>query len=222
LRAFIRHDSDDPFVLGECFGRRRAYQPPPEVESTLDAAKQPLHVVDLGANIGLFGLLAISLWPGSKVTGFEPDPTNVELHRRCIEANGLGDRWALVCAFAAARNGEVAFAGGRSSRSRRAEAGEAGATPVEAVDVFPYLDQADLIKIDIEGGEWELLGDERFASLPATAIALEYHRFRCSENDPQRAAIAAFQAAGYRTLSKPERAAPPDPHEGLGLIWAWR
>jgi FkbM family methyltransferase len=220
--AFIRHDGDDAFVLEECFGRLRGYEPPREVAASLDRAEGPLRIADLGANIGLFGLLAISRWPDAEVTGFEPDPANADLHERCIEANGLGERWRLVRSFAAAGNGQVPFARGRSSRSRAARRDEDGGREVEAVDVFPHLQDADLVKIDIEGGEWELLEDERLARLPARAMVLEYHRFRCPETEPERAALTALESAGYRTHSSRQPADVDDPHEGLGTIWAWR
>jgi FkbM family methyltransferase len=229
--VFIRHDSDDPFVLDECFGRLRQYEFPAEVAATLDGPRPP-RVVDLGANIGLFGLLAIDRFPGARVTGFEPDPANAEIHERCIEANGLGDRWQLIPAFAAAADREVRFLGGRSSRSRAAadaetaresETGEgAQAVAVEAIDVFPHLEEADLIKIDIEGGEWELLGDPRFARLGARAIVLEYHENGCPGPDPRAAALSAIGDAGYEAVSVNEGPEAADPFEGRGTVWGCR
>ena len=43
--------------------------------------------------------------------------------------------------------------------------------------MFPHLHDADLLKIDIEGGEWPLLTDARFGELKVPAIVLEYHAY---------------------------------------------
>jgi FkbM family methyltransferase len=225
-RIWIRHDTDDPHVLAECFGRLRAYEPPPGPAERL-IAEPPRSVVDLGANIGLFGLLAIERFPACEVTGIEADPANADLLERCIEANGLGGRWRALRAFAAAAPGSVSFAAGRSSRSRSVAAGDApagdGAIEVEAIDVFPLLAAAELVKIDIEGGEWALLADPRLAELGAATIVLEYHGAGCPGADPRGAAVAALEGAGYRVTIVHERSgAELEPGEGQGVAWAWR
>ena len=62
------------------------------------------------------------------------------------------------------------------------------ATTLPAADVFPYLEGADLVKIDIEGGEWPILSDPRFAELEARALVLEYHPHLCPGPDPRECA----------------------------------
>ena len=69
---------------------------------------------------------------------------------------------------------------------------------VEAVDVFPLLADCDLIKIDIEGAEWEILQDPRFADLRASHVILEYHPRLCPADDPQALAQHILEASGYR------------------------
>lgn len=219
-RVLIRHDGGDPHVLAECFGRLAAYEPPPRVAALL-AANPPATVLDLGANIGLFGLLALDRFPGCRVTGFEADPANAALHERCIELNGLAGRWALLRAFASNREGLERFAAGRSSRSHAAGPGET-AVEVEAIDVLPRLSEADLVKIDIEGAEWALLGDPRLGSAAAKAIVLEYHGHGCPSDDPGEAASAALAKAGYSTLITSRNPSPADEFEGYGTLWAWR
>lgn len=222
----IRHDSDDPYVLAECFGPARtvgaAYDPPPGPAQLLER-RPPRRVLDLGANTGLFGLLVLDRYPGCEVTGIEADPANANLHRRVIEANGLGDRWRLIEAVAAAAPGRAWFAAGASSRSRQAGPGEAAAIEVAAIDAFEELAGADLIKIDIEGGEWALLADPRLASLNASVIVLEYHSTGSLREDASVVATAALEDAGYRTvvLEAPSSRAGDD-SQGQGTLWAWR
>jgi FkbM family methyltransferase len=220
-RALIRHDSDDPHVLAETFGRLAQYEPPPPLAEELER-RPPRSVVDLGANVGLFGLLALDRFPGCEVVGFEADPGNAAIHERVIERNGLGDRWSLVHAFAATAPGSVRFAAGRSSRSRAAAETDAGAIEVEALDAFPRLERADLVKIDVEGAEWELLADPRFASIPARAVVLEYHGAGCPSADPHAAAAEALERAGFGTLQTARSESPADEQEGLGTIWGWK
>jgi FkbM family methyltransferase len=219
-RILIRHRSDDPYVLAECFGRLARYEPPIQVAELL-ARRPPKSVLDLGANIGLFGLLALDRYPGARVTGVEADPANAELHERMIGANELRDRWRVEPAFASTEDGRARFASGRSSRSRAAGAGEES-VGVAAVDVLPLMAEADLVKIDIEGAEWKLLADPRLPSLTATAIVLEYHRHDCPPGDPGEAACRALERAGYTTLAAPRDPVPTDGFEGLGMLWAWR
>ncbi len=153
----------------------------------------------------------------AQVVAYEPDPDNLEVLRANVAGGGGGARWRIVPACAAAAAGEVAFMGGRFAESRVPEPGAEGPTRIVAVhDVFPDLADADLVKIDIEGGEWEILGDPRFADLPARAVVLEYHTWRCPQPEPRAAALAALRRAGY-TPGEPEEDAP-----GFGVLWAWR
>jgi hypothetical protein len=45
------------------------------------------------------------------------------------------------------------------------------------VDIFPVLSgrRIDLLKIDIEGSEYQILSDSRFGSLDVRAIVMEWH-----------------------------------------------
>ena len=210
--VFIRHNTEDPFVLREIFYTGH-YEIPDDVGLLLERLGRPPIVIDLGANIGLFGLWALDRFPGSRVTAFEPDPTNAEVTRLCIDATGVGDRWRLVEAAATARDGRVPFVAGEFSRSRIEQEGGA---EVDGVDVFPYLEQADLAKIDIEGGEWAILDDPRFPELDLTALVLEYHPDQAPGPDSRALALDAFRTAGYETRVATEFG------PGHGMVWAWR
>jgi hypothetical protein len=51
---------------------------------------------------------------------------------------------------------------------------------VPLVDFFETVgtEPIDLLKMDIEGGEYALLSDPRFARLPIRALVMEWHRTR--------------------------------------------
>ena len=208
---YLRHNTADAVVMREVFYTRH-YDLPETVASFLGRLGRPPEIVDLGANIGLFGVLMLGRFPGARITAFEPDPSNAEIHRLSIAENDPGN-WQLVEAAASNRNGRVLFRSGEFSRSR-IEAGDAN-DEVDAVDIFPYLDRADFAKIDIEGGEWPILGDERFTALCTPVLVLEYHSDLCPMDDPRETAFTAVTDAGYQTMSTWE-------FPGQGMLWAWK
>ncbi len=211
LQVAIRHGSGDALILGEVFNRRY-YQPINSVEQVLG---QVSSIVDLGGNVGLFGLFAAARWPDAQIVGFEPDPDNAAVHERTIAANGLTERWKLVQAAASNRDGRASFVAGLAHVSHIADAADGEQTiEVPVIDVLAQIAQADLLKMDIEGGEWAILGDPRFREAPPRAVVLEYHRHLCPGSDPRAEAESALRAAGLRVQSIAE--------EGdTGMLWAW-
>ncbi len=123
-----------------------------------------LDILDVGANVGSFALWATARWPGSKVTSYEPHPGTFEFLTRNTFA-----RRDIVTVNAAL------FPGGQATAtflSRFAGDGESGlasyagdtfvagamAESYEVAVVDPAsLPSADIVKIDIEGGEGDVL-----------------------------------------------------------------
>jgi FkbM family methyltransferase len=206
LRIHLRHATPDIFGLEQAF-LQRLYEPPRAVSERLRRLDRPLRAVDLGGNIGTFGLHFLARFADASLTSFEPDPENARLLAATIEANHK-DCWQLVEACAAVEDGTVRFASGKFGLSGTDEEGN---IDVAALDVFPYLADADMIKIDIEGSEWSLLADARFAGLAATVVHLEYHERLCPHRDPEAEARRSLQVAGFSL--EPSRA---------GTLWGWR
>jgi FkbM family methyltransferase len=202
----LRHHTGDVMVLDEIFSQRE-YEPPREIElGSVESA------VDLGANIGLFGAWLLGRAPAARIVGYEPDPGNAAVHRRALEANGLGERWRLVEAFAGTDAGTTSFTAGLHATSH-----EGSGIEVPVVDVLPELAQANLVKIDVEGAEWPLLADPRFRELAAAWIVLEYHAEGCPASDPRAAAEEALRAAGFEVVHTQRK-----PAFGAGLVWGYR
>jgi hypothetical protein len=88
---------------------------------------------------------------------------------------------------------------------------------VPALDVFPFLEDVDLLKIDIEGAEWPILADPRFGAGVAKTLALEYHPYGSPEPDARALALRLLREAGYETKVSDFRLPP-----GHGMLWAWR
>lgn len=209
LWVIVRHGTGDVVTLGEVF-HRPDYAPPAPVAAALGAAPR---IVDLGANVGMFGLYALGRWPHARITGYEPDPANAALHERAIERNGLQERWRLLRAAAGTAAGRARFAAGGVALSHL-DAG--GQIEVAVCDVLRELAGADLAKIDIEGGEWAILADPRFAAAPPRALVLEYHPRGCPSPSPAAAVRELLVAAGLVVMPLWERS------DGHGMLWAWR
>jgi FkbM family methyltransferase len=217
LPVTVRCRTRDLDVLREIFVDR-AYAAPAEVDEILEPREQP-RIVDLGANIGLFGLWALGRWPSALIHSYEPDPDNLAILDRNVADAQVGSRWTITRACAAPANGTVQFVAGQQPDSRVVYGAQpaSGTSEVPAVDVFPHLQGADLLKIDIEGAEWPLLTDPRFRELTVPAVVLEYHPYNCP--DPARSGETArslLEGAGYLVVET-------DRHPlGTGTLWAWR
>lgn len=242
LEILLRHRTRDIDILNEIFGgtaARHSYEPPAAVGSILDANPSP-RILDLGANIGLFGAYVLSRWPHSSIRSFEPDPTNLRLLTRTIAANELDGRWSVADVAVANRAGQTSFAAGlfadshlvvvtdQPTTSDRGVAKDAVAEDGSAahengqtitlrtVDIFEEDHDVDLMKMDIEGGEWSILTDTRFGSLRADILVLEWHARGCPEPDAHATTIRLLRAAGYGGLKEVECG------RDNGLLWAWR
>jgi len=209
----VRHGGPDVLALDEIFYQRH-YELPAPIESSLRSLGRPPTIVDLGANVGLFGAFMRAQFPAARMVSVEPDPWNLTVLRRCVDANSRGDDWEVVEAVASTSNGSARFVTGRYSLSHLAENDEDDAEIVPSIDVFPRLAEADLVKMDIEGGEWAILADPRLGDLRAILV-LEYHPQLAPEEDTGAAVKRLLSAARFEVAPIFHR---PD---GVGMLWAW-
>jgi FkbM family methyltransferase len=211
----LRHRSADLVTFAEVFGRRDYEFPFPVLDELRRRA--PVTVVDLGANAGFFSVFALQeLGMVERLVAYEPDPAHLAVLRRCAEMNGGGARWEIYGALAATRDEGRRFVSGQGPSSHAAAADEQGGAEMPARDAFPDLLAADLIKMDIEGGEWEILSDARLKDSRAAALVLEYHPHLAPGPDTRAAAYDLLAAAGF--------AVRPIYHgaDGHGMAWGVR
>ena len=116
-------------------------------------------IVDLGANIGFSCLYWLAAYPNSRVIAFEPHPGHVVQAWLISKLNGLQDRVEVHPAAAGICNRSVTISDEGMASTVKEDG--LGALTVEMRDVFPTLLEApiDILKIDIEGGEYAILGD---------------------------------------------------------------
>ncbi|HUA18281.1 MAG TPA: FkbM family methyltransferase [Bryobacteraceae bacterium] len=144
-------------------------------------------VVDIGANIGAFSLLASRR--AEVVYAVEPVRSNFEMLRQNVALNQLTN--VIIYPLALADyNGTVRIRDSGVTSSMYFE----GADHVELVPTVTLerffnengIDRVDYLKMDCEGAEWDIL-----LSTPPEVLSrvrhleLEFHRFRIDKQHPQ-------------------------------------
>lgn len=122
-----------------------------------------LTVLDLGANIGAFTVLALASG-ADRVVAIEPDPGNFARLCDHVEANlptsiaTTGE--VILLPVAAGGVTERGFVVGEEAHAHTEFDRSDGAIPVEIIDVAELVEAHgpfDMVKIDIEGAEWDVL-----------------------------------------------------------------
>lgn len=114
-------------------------------------------ILDCGANIGVTTLHYKRLYPKAQITAFEPDPLFAPILRRNLARNGASDVQVVESA-AWTRTGTAPWITEGRDGSRLAVNRDAGTVAVSTVDLAEYLaGGVDLLKLDVEGAEFELL-----------------------------------------------------------------
>lgn len=144
-------------------------------------------VLDVGANIGNFTMLAASrVGPGGRVIAVEPIARNRQMIDRAAQANGF-DQIEIIAAAASDRDGTLELrthpqtsnsATPSASGERLLDArGRSVWVPTRALDgLFADLDRLNLIKIDIAGMEpLALRGMERLLIRLRPALLSEFN-----------------------------------------------
>lgn len=128
-------------------------------------------VVDIGANIGVFSVFALTRHPDVRVHAFEPVPDNLRFLRRNLAA--FGDRVVVHETAVAIEDGEVSFGVEPTGRygGIGVETAEQITVPTRAIagllqEVLDREGRIDVLKMDVEGLERDLL-----AAVPAEVAA---------------------------------------------------
>jgi FkbM family methyltransferase len=208
--AVVRHRTRDVDMFDEILVEPKEYALPLEAETRIKDIT-PLRILDLGGNVGLFGLDLLRRWPSAHVTSVEADPENLPVLRACAARNPQA-RWRIVAAAASASAGTLMFEAGNFADSA---VSEHGTVAVPSIDAFELLADADVVKIDIEGSEWAILLDERFESLAAPVLVMEWHAHQAPQGrDLHSLVVERFEQAGYQTCG----GACGD----HGTVWGWK
>jgi FkbM family methyltransferase len=183
---------------------------------------RPIQVIDIGGHIGTFSTSLAALHPYARISAFEPSPTTSGFLRRNVEQNGFGSR---VTVYERALAGSSGFAefddnGAGSGLNGLVSAGHnttGTATQVQTTTFDDAVTSAeapiDFVKIDCEGGEYDLVlssSSESWASVQR--VVLEFHPVPGHEWAELR---DFFAARGLNVVKE-------DTLNGFGCVWLSR
>lgn len=143
-------------------------------------------ILDAGANIGFFTLWAARCVPNARILAIEPAPETYERLVENIRRNGLQDRTTCIrSALAGVAEVRSMKVGQPRSQARRVLSYDPGtgdrAVPVPTMTLEQLFDEqglnfVELMKMDIEGGEFEtLLSAPNQILRRIGSVSLEYH-----------------------------------------------
>jgi FkbM family methyltransferase len=208
-RIVMRYSPPDFYTAGEVFSSRDyvgPFQIPPDLRN----------IHDVGGNVGYTTVFLASRFPDSHINVFEPHPEHVQQINLNIALNSLQSR-TTVHACAAGAASRKFFLTDAATCSTLTDSPEDGAKPVDVIDWLDLAQkqQIDLLKMDIEGGEYEIIFDPRFDHLRIPYIFMEWH---IPPHSTQPSIAKRLSELGYTVKVGPERQLPNGMH--YGMIWA--
>jgi len=180
-------------------------------------------IVDIGANVGFFGLFIFSQYPSARVFGFEPMPFNYK------QLNQYQDTYPQFAwknyneAVSENRNGLTLFSSTIDQFSTMAGVfatdGRGEKIEVKTLTLVDVMDQnelshIDLLKLDCEGSEYSILynlSDEQLSKV--TNLSIETHPGG-SDSESHDALKSYLVEKGFALTDKMN-------DDGTGYIWAW-
>jgi FkbM family methyltransferase len=198
LNLTIRQNVWDARIVREIFFDRpyvRRFTPPPG--ST---------IVDIGGYIGDFSLYAAKYLRAGRVIVYEPTVENFAILKQNIANNGYEDRIVAVHKAVGGSNKVLLNVQIQEGEEVHASAywyqgaEQRAISSVTLSELFDEhrLDSIDLLKIDCEGGEYDILAavpDQLFERI--RALVVEYHRIDGFEPQLDRM-LSRLTALGYR------------------------
>lgn len=173
-------------------------------------------VMDVGAGLGDFAIWAAHHLRPRLVCAFEPHPESFALLTHNLRLNGAQVVRAHAVALGAATTQGGLRRGSEPAQSRLVEASAADAVPIEVWSLAEAFDRCgvdvcDLLKVDIEGGEFALLLDAPPAMLRRIRhLRVEYHD--AGDTRDHRVLLRALERAGFEVRCLPS---PVHPHLGI-------
>jgi FkbM family methyltransferase len=186
-----------------------------------DLMERPIQVIDIGAHIGTFACRLTQLHPQARLMCFEPSPTTARYLRRNVELNGIADRVTVFERALARVGGQADFddngAGSGLNGLVSANHHTGTVTEVRTISFDDAVAAApapvDVVKIDCEGGEYDLvLGSSPASWASVQRVVIEYHPVPDQSWSELR---AFFESVGLAVQAADEAA-------GYGCVWLSR
>lgn len=203
----------------------------------LEPTQKPIQVIDCGANIGVSLLYIKIRAPRARVICFEPNPAARAVLEKNIESNNWSGE-VQVFPYALGKEkgmadfyvdeSEATSSGGSTASHLKDKNRRLNSYAVEVDTLSHYIDRyIDLLKIDIEGPEFdvleELAAEQKLRSV--AAIQLEYHYIPGFFTRPLSEMLTLLESEGFYTFV----ASSTPSHDIVGrdtrhtyMIFAWR
>lgn len=146
-------------LYDDCYGLR-------QIEGKVES------ILDVGSNLGFFSLAARSRFPNARIHGYEPNPT-IQSH---LLSNTSGLSITVHPEAIGAQDGKIELKMEGGSLLSTAVASETGSIKKTAIAtaIQRIGGPIDLLKLDCEGGEWEVF-EHREIWKNINRLTMEYH-----------------------------------------------
>lgn len=189
-------------LLDDCYGCKRISEP---VKT----------VLDIGANVGLFGITARLAFPDAVIHAYEPNPNLAPY----LQAQAKAARFNYFTEAVGLDNGKVSLDYNEDSVQTRSLTDQSG--PITQISFREAINKigcsVDFVKMDCEGAEWELFRDiESWRRV--RHLSMEYHLW---PDHAEKEVLDKMRELGFRVVNHAPVVSHP-PMEGFGLIIATR
>jgi FkbM family methyltransferase len=154
-------------------------------------------IVDCGANIGTSCLYFKSIYPNAKIVAFEADKTIANILKSNLYKNGIDDVNIINSAVWIDNNGIEFSNEGADGGSIYGKDNLVRVNSVRLKDYIDSMGSIDLLRIDIEGAEYEVLKDIKESLKVVENIFVEYHSWNNIDQNLSEI-LHIFEDMGYR------------------------
>lgn len=153
-------------------------------------------VLDIGGNVGLFGIAARNAFPGATIHSYEPNK-RLESYL-AVQAEAAGFDYFMEAV--GLDDGMISLDLNEDSVQTRSKLGSDGTTPqiAFAKAIERMGGRVDLLKMDCEGAEWEIFKDEQ-SWQKVNNLSMEYHLFE--PRHTEQAVRQAIENLGFTISS---------------------
>lgn len=167
-------------------------------------------VIDIGASIGDFALLAARQGKQTRVIAVEPMPATVELLERNIRQNNAGGQVTIIPGAVAGATGTQMLMVSDSALSHTLVTGVYQAVdqiPIQCFSLEDLMNQhqvhhCDILKMDCEGAEYEIIYNAAEETLKKIKeIRFEYHPLPSVPLHPIHQLVQHLHGLGFRIVN---------------------
>lgn len=160
-------------------------------------------IYDCGSNVGTSCLYFFRFYPSSKIYAFEPDPVIYSVLKQNINSYKTTNVLPHNSAVWIDNNGVQFTQQGADGSSIFSEGNKISVPSIRLKDFLEKEEQIDLLKIDIEGAEYEVIKDCKDSLGNVKNIFVEYHSY-LSTDQKLSDILKIFEDCGFRYFIRQE------------------